>query len=160
MKAVMKKHSPLLLAAFAILLTIGLVSWGQQQQGGRYEQSGNDTTPKTKKSDRDKKVRDLDEVLDEMERMDFDKEMEKASREIAEAMKELDGNKLKLEIEKAMKDIDMAAIEKEIKTSLAKVDFDKIKAEITESPGRNQQGHERTGSGKNSAGSRIIPLQN
>ncbi|MBK6828367.1 MAG: hypothetical protein IPG86_16590 [Chitinophagaceae bacterium] len=77
MKAVMKKHSPLLLAAFAILLTIGLVSWGQQQQGGRFEQSSNDTTPKTKKSDRDKKVRDLDEVLDELERVDFEKKWKK-----------------------------------------------------------------------------------
>lgn len=120
----------LLLAVLTIVLTAGLISWDQQQSPGRYEQSATDTTPKKKDKDREKKVRDLDDVLDELERNDWEADMLKAKKEIAEAMKNFDGEKIKLEIEKAMKEVDMAKIQKEIQESLAKVDFDKIKNEI------------------------------
>ena len=51
---------------------------------------------------------------------------------LAEAMKKIDGEKIKLEVEKAMKDIDMAKIQREVQESLAKVDFEKIKREVAE----------------------------
>lgn len=132
MKPVIKKNGPLLLALFAVVLTIGLVSWGQKQTDGHYQQSQNDTTPKKNKSDRDKKIRDLDDVLDELNDAEINVDMEKIRQEIAEAMKKIDGDKIRMEIEKAMKEVDMAKIQKEVQESLAKVDFEKIKTEIAE----------------------------
>ena len=81
----------LLLVLLTLGLTAGLVSWGYKQSPGQYQQSLNDTTPKKKTGDRDKKVRYLDDVLDEMDRADFKMDMEKMQKEIAEAMKSIDG---------------------------------------------------------------------
>ncbi len=125
--------SPWRLLAILLIagLTIGLVSWDQQQSPGRHKQTFNDTVPKTK-SDRDKKIRDLDDVIDELNAVDIKEAMEKAKIEIEKAMKEIDGDKLKLEIEKAMKEVDMEKIMREVKESMAKIDFDNIRKEISE----------------------------
>jgi len=111
-------------------LTIGLVSWDQKQSPGYFGQPVNDTVPKTKPGDREKKIRDLDDVLDELNEADMKVNMEKVQKEIAEAMKQIDGNKIKIEMEKAMKEVDMDKIRKEVEESMAKVDFTKIKAEM------------------------------
>lgn len=123
-------NGPLLLVLLTLALTIGLVSWGHKQSPDRYPQSANDTTPKTKSTDREKKIRDLDDVLDELDAADMKVDMEKIKKEIAEAMKNIDGDKIKMEMEKALKEVDMEKIRKEVETSLAKVDFDKVKAEM------------------------------
>ena len=116
------------LVVLTICLTVGLVSWDYKQSPGKYQQSVNDTTPKNKSSDREKKVRDLDDVLDELDKADFDKAM----KEAVKALKEFDGAKIKLEIDKALKEVDFAKIQKDVQESLAKVDFNKIKAEIAD----------------------------
>lgn len=121
----------LLLVLLTTGLTIGLISWDYKQSPGRYPQSINDTTPKKKTTDREKKIRDLDDVLDELDATDFKVDMEKIRKEIAEAMKSIDGEKIKMEIEKALKSVDIAKIQKEVQESLAKVDFNKIKEEIS-----------------------------
>lgn len=113
-------------------LTVGLVSWDYKQKAGKYHQGLTDTTPKNKPGERDKKVRDLDDVLEELNTIDLQEEMQKAQKEIAEAMKKIDGDKLRMEIDKAMKEVDMAKIQKEVEESLAKVDFNKIKEEIAD----------------------------
>lgn len=128
MKSTNPKAAPFLLALTAIILTFGLVSWDQKQAPGQYGQPVNDTTPKNNSTD--KKVRDLDDVLNELDKADWKVDMEKIKKEITEAMKSIEGDKIKLEIEKAMKEVDMDKIQKEIKESLAKVDFSKLKAEI------------------------------
>ena len=120
----------LLLVLLTVGLTVGLVSWDYKQTPGKYQQSATDTTPKKKSIDREKKIRDLDDVLDELNAVDMKEEMEKAKKEIAEAMKNFDGDKIRLEIDKAMKEVDMAKIQKEMQESLAKVDFNKIKEEV------------------------------
>ena len=120
----------LLLVLLTVGLTVGLVSWDHKQLPGKYKQSINDTTPKKKSIDRDKRVRDLDDVLDELNAVDMKEEMEKAKKEIAEAMKSIDGDKIRMEINKALKEVDMAKIQKEVQESLAKVDFNKIKEEV------------------------------
>lgn len=122
------KATPLLLALFAIILTVGLVSWDQKQAPGQYGQSVNDTTPKNNSTD--KKVRDLDDMLNELDKAEWQVDMEKIKKEITEALKNIDGNKIKLEIEKAMKEVNFAKIQNEIHESLAKVDFSNLKAEI------------------------------
>lgn len=131
MKPTSFKNGNLLLALVAIGLTVGLVSWDYKQAPGQFRQAMNDTTPK-KKTDRDKKVRDLDDVLDELNSTDLKFEMEKVQKEIAEAMKNFNSEKIKLDIEKAMKDVDIAKIQKEVQESIAKIDFEKIQKEINE----------------------------
>jgi copper chaperone CopZ len=113
----------------AVAFTIALVSWDQKQTPGDQRQQYNaaDTTPKKKT---DKKVRDLDDVMYELDMADFKLDMEKMQQELAKAMKEIDGQKIKLDIEKAMKDIDFSKIQKEVQESLAKIDWDKMKAEV------------------------------
>ena len=117
----------MLLVLLTLVLTVGLVSWDHKQSPGRYQQSANDTVPKTKSADREKKIRDLDDVLDELDAADMKVNMEKIQKEIAEAMKNIDGDKIKMEMEKAMKEVDMDKIRKEVEIEMGKVDFNKIK---------------------------------
>ena len=120
----------ILLALLITVITLGLVSWDHKQTPGQVQQTVNDTVPK--KPAGEKKIRDLDDVLDELNEADLKVNMEKIQQEIAEAMKKIDGDKIRMEIDKALKDVDMAKIQKEVQESLAKVDFNKIKAEIAD----------------------------
>jgi hypothetical protein len=136
-----------LLALFVAAATaFALISWGHRQQPGQFknEQSYKDTVPPKK----DKKIRDLDEAIAELDNIDLKVHMEKAMQEVAEAMKQIDGEKMrldieksmkevdfdkvKMEIDKAMKEVDFAKIEKEVKESMKKIDWDKMKAEMDE----------------------------
>ena len=126
------------------LVSFVLISWGQQQKKDRqgHEQQVQDTIPQKK----EKKIRDLDEALTELERVDINEHIEKAMKEVSAALKQLDAekmrfdieksmkdvelNKIMLEVEKAMKEVDKAKIEQEVKESIAKIDFDKMKAEL------------------------------
>ncbi len=132
MNPINPKATPLLLALFTIILTVGLVSWDQKQPPGQFGQSVNDTTPKNKSTDNNKKVRDLDDVLDELDKAEWKVDMGNIKQAIAEAMKNVDVDKIRMEVEKAMKEVDMVKIKKEVQESLAKVDFSKIKAEIAD----------------------------
>lgn len=132
MKAMMQRNGHLLLALAALILTAGLVSWDQYRSPQQYGQQLNDTTPKKKSADRDKKVRDLDDVLDELNDADMKVDREKIRQNIEEAMRAIDMDKIKADIEKAMKEVDIDKIRQEVEASLAKVDFDKIKTRIAE----------------------------
>jgi chromosome segregation ATPase len=125
------KRTPLVLVLLTAALAIGLVSWGYKQSPGKYQQPINDTTPK-KKTDREKKVRDLDDVLDELDRADFKMDIEKMQRELVDAIKKIDSDKIRIEIDKAMKELDLAKIQKEVQESLAKIDFKKIQEEMAQ----------------------------
>jgi len=123
-----------------------LISWDHRQQHDQFKQDQyyQDTVPPKK----NKKVRDLDEAIAELDNIDLKSHMDKAMKEVAEAMKHLDVekmqldieksmkdiefDKIKLEIDKAMKEVDFAKIEKEVKESVAKIDWDKMKAELDE----------------------------
>ena len=130
-------------ACFSIIL----LSWGGQKQTHQQktEQSVTDTVPKNKV---DKKVRDLDDAIDEMDKAEFKVDMEKLNEQLKDAMKqidmakiqvnldkalkEVDLEKMKAEIEKATHDIDAAEIDKAIKESLASVDWEKMNKQIKE----------------------------
>lgn len=117
---------PLLLIVFAALVVI-LVSWNDKQPGDQFKQIGqNDTIP------REKKIRDLDDALRELDNIELKLDMEKIQKEIAEAMKkiDIDAAKMKLEVEKAMKEVDFDKIKREVEESMAKIDWDKIKKEL------------------------------
>lgn len=136
-----------ILIAFSIIaLTLALVSWDRQQFQGstQHTQQFNDTVPHKK----DKKIRDLDEAIAELEAVDIKVELDKAMTEVNNALKELDMQKIQLDVQRslkevdvekmkmdidiAMKEVDFAKIEKEVKESLAKVDWDKMKDELDE----------------------------
>ena len=139
------KKIPLLLIACGVVITVAFA----QSNSGTQKQSS-DTIP-TKQ----KKVRDLDDALAEIDRgelemqramKEFDRnkvekeireamknveiDMAKMKVDIEKAMKEIDSEKINLEIQKAMKEVDAEKISKEIKESLAKVDMQKVNAEL------------------------------
>jgi len=126
-------------------VAFGLISWGRHQQ--RIDRPGqnhqvSDTVPQKK----EKKIRDLDEALAELETIDLKEHLDKAMKEVNAAlkqldtekmrldidksMKEIDFDKIKLQVDKAMKEVDDVKIEQEIKESIAKIDFEEMKAEL------------------------------
>ncbi|HLF47171.1 MAG TPA: hypothetical protein VI548_12140 [Chitinophagaceae bacterium] len=116
--------------AIAMIATVSLFilsSWEFKQTVPFTEDLQNtvDTIPK-----KEKKIRDLDEALDELNSVQLQLNMEKIQKELAEAMSKIDKDRIRLEVEKALKEVDMDKIKKEAETSLARVDWDKIKAEI------------------------------
>jgi hypothetical protein len=133
--------------AVVTCFSIILLSWGGQKQTPQQksEQSITDTVPKNKA---DKKIRDLDDVLDELDRADIKVNMDKVNEELNEAMKQIDRAKIQMEVDKAMKEVDMekvkaevdrvtheidaAKIEKEVKESLASVDWEKMNKQMEE----------------------------
>lgn len=122
----------MLIAAF----TIAVVAFGFQKPQSSKSPApphgvNTDTVPKQKaKEPREKKVRDLDEALEELEALDITVEMEKAQREIREAIKELDANRIRVQAEVALKEIDVQKIQKEIQESMAKIDWSKMKKDL------------------------------
>ena len=132
----------ILIACCIISITLVLVSWDHKQVPGRNDQlrQTQDTVPQKK----DRKIRDLDEALAELEAVDINIELNKAMAEVNKALKELDLQKIQLDVERsmkevdldkikaevhdAMKEVDLAKIEQEVKQSLAKIDWNKMKA--------------------------------
>jgi hypothetical protein len=128
-------------------LSIILLSWRGQKQTHQQktEQNVIDTIPK---KDPDKKIRDLDDVIDELDRANLRVDMEKVSDQLKEAMKQIDMAKIQMEVNKAMKEVDMekikaqiekttseinaAKIDKEIKESIASVDWEKMNKDMEE----------------------------
>lgn len=137
----------LLITLCIIGATVALLSWDKKQSPPGFHQTQktfDDTIPQKK----DKKIRDLDEAIAELENIDLKVHIDKAMKEVEMAMKEIDGEKIRLDVEramkevdftrikadvdKAMKEIDFAKIEREVKESIAKIDWDKMKAELDE----------------------------
>jgi hypothetical protein len=121
-----KYFLPITLVAF---FSIALVAWGDQKQSPQPKSNQNvsDTLPKNKV---EKKVRDLDEVIDELDAAELKLNMEKVKIQIEEAMKQVDMAKIQMEMNKAMKDIDMAKVKLEMEQAMKELDMEKIKSQI------------------------------
>jgi hypothetical protein len=123
----------------------GVVIFVGAQQGnnsGITKQSYSDT-PRKKIKDIDEALQDLERARGELERTLKERDWEK---DIKEAMKEIDGDKIKKQIElalqqvdvakiqadamKAMKEVDLVKIQAELEKSLSSVDGEKMKAEL------------------------------
>jgi len=118
----------LAVTAVAITSVIVLSSWDINNTytgGNDYDHANCDTIPK-----KEKKIRDLDDVIDELNGVDLKIDMEKLQRELKESMKKIDAQKIQLDIEKAMREIDFEKIKREIDQSLAKIDFANIEKEM------------------------------
>lgn len=126
-----------IIIAVATLSFVVLSSWDFQpftfQTFG--DRQVTDTVPK--KDSREKKIRDLDDVLDELNAADLKIDMEKMQRELKDAMKKIDTEKMKMEIESSLKQVDFEKIQKEVESSMAKamkeIDAAKIQMEIQQS---------------------------
>jgi len=119
---------PLAVAAVAIISVFVLSSWDFKNTYAAWNDNGYDncdTIPK-----KEKKIRDLDDVLDELNAVDFKIDMEKMQKELNESMKKLDMKKIQLDMEKVMRDVDFEKIQKEMEQSMAKIDFGNIEKEM------------------------------
>jgi hypothetical protein len=119
---------PLAVAAVAITSVFVLSSWDFKNTYAAPNDNGYDncdTIPK-----KEKKIRDLDDVLDELNAADFKLDMEKMQKELNESMKNLDMRKMQLDMEKSMRGIDFEKMQKEMEQSMAKIDFSNIEKEM------------------------------
>src|SRR5262245_38607351 len=84
-----------------VFVSIALIAWGGQRQTPPQttKQGFTDTIPKKKT---DKKIRDLDEAIEELDNADLKVDMEKISSQIQDAMKQIDMAKVQMEVEKAI----------------------------------------------------------
>jgi hypothetical protein len=126
-----------LLAAFLLigLSTLALVSWDRKQGGDdhqRYYQDFQDTPKKKNNVVREKKVRDLDDAMEEMDNVNMDEIMANVQKEIAEAMKSVDAAKIQKEVADAMKEVNMEKIMQEVQQAMKSIDFDAMQKEIKE----------------------------
>jgi TolA-binding protein len=122
-----------LIAAALIGVSFILVSWNFQGNAFHFtgDKEYSDTVPPKKaKAEREKKFRNLDEAIEELENVNIEVDMKNAMKEVEKAMKEFDASKIHLQLEKALRDVDMKKIQEELRESLAKVDGEKIKAEV------------------------------
>ena len=126
---------PLAIAAVAITSVFVLSSWDFKNTYAAWNDNGYDncdTIPK-----KEKKIRDLDDVLDELNAVEFKIDMEKVQKDLNESMKKFDMKKMQLDMEKAMRDVDFEKIQKEMEQSMTKAmkEFDaaKIQKEVQES---------------------------
>jgi hypothetical protein len=119
---------PLVVAAVAITSVFVLSSWDFKNAYAAWNDNdydGCDTIPK-----KEKKIRDLDDVIDELNAVDFKMDMEKMQKELNESMKKIDIQKMQLDMQKAMHDVDFEKIQKEMEQSMAKIDFGNIEKEM------------------------------
>lgn len=136
-------------AVLAGALSFALLSWDFKKPGSVYI---DDETCDTIPVNREKKIRDLDDVLREMDdvqfklnkelKLDLEKmqielelslkqiDLEKMKREIELSFSKIDMDKMKAEIEKSLKEVDFDKIKKEIDASMASIDWDKMKMEL------------------------------
>jgi hypothetical protein len=129
-----KMRLPLIIVTVATASLLILSSWDFKNSNAIWNDEfcdQTDTLPK--KENREKKIRDLDDVLDELNNVDIKVDMEKMQKELSESLKKLDAKKIQLDMEKTLKDIDFEKIQKEIKESMAKIDWEKMKSDFNES---------------------------
>ena len=121
MKPTTLKNARFYLILAALTLTVGLISWDHKQSPGYIGQTFNDTTPK-KRSDsyREKKIRDLDDVLDELNDADLKVNMERVREQLAESMKALD-----------LKELDFSKMKEQLE-KVSQIDMEKMKAQMQE----------------------------
>jgi len=114
-------------ACFSVIL----LSWGGQKQTHQQgkEQSITDTVPKNKA---DKKIRDLDDVIDELDKAEIRVDMEKVNEQLKEAMKQIDMTKIQMELDKTMKEVDLEKIKAEVEKDTHDIDAAKIEKEVKE----------------------------
>ncbi len=123
------KKFPLAILASAFIITAGAF----QNKPGSHSQDIRDTVP-----DQSKKIRDIDEALEELERskLEVDRSLkeidfEKLEKQISEATKNirLNEQEMKAQVEKAMEQANAAKIQANVQMALKEADAVKLKAD-------------------------------
>jgi hypothetical protein len=120
----------------ATMLICGLVIIAAAWQGGpsKITHTGTDTVP-----ERNKKVKDIDAALEDLEMSKTEIErslkeinIEKMNAEIRESLKNvhMDSEKMKEQMEKLMKEIDLEKMHTDVQKALKDVDMEKMKIEL------------------------------
>jgi hypothetical protein len=109
-------HKPIALALAASLL-FSSASFAQSEK-----------VEKTKKERSEKKPRNFDDVMEELDRATL--QLEAELKKPLPPIPPIDAAKIKAEVEQAMKSIDAAQLKAEIEASVAKIDMTKIKADL------------------------------
>lgn len=123
----LKNISRVALVTLVLSSTVALISW--KKQDGDKQQSPiryTDTIPQQ----RDRKVRDLDEALDQLDKIDLKATIDQAMAGVAEAMKQLDAEKLQAEVQKALQQVDMEKVKVDMEKAMKEIDFTKIQADV------------------------------
>jgi len=113
-KTFILRKLPLLLLATGLVLTVTFA----QSNSGNNNSSNRDTVPK-----KDKKIRDLDEAM---------WELEKGEIEVSKALREIDFEKIEREVRAAMKamDVDMLKTQESVARAMKEVDFQKVNVDV------------------------------
>jgi hypothetical protein len=123
------KQLPIALSVSALVITAA--AW--QGQPGKTTHTTTDTIP-----DKNKKIKDIDDALDQIEKSQKDLERTMQNKDWDKEMKDaldkvhFDADKMKLQIDEAMKNIDSKKIQEEINKAMKDVDFEKMKTELKE----------------------------
>jgi hypothetical protein len=123
------KQLPIALSVSALVITAA--AW--QGQPGKTTHTTTDTIP-----DKNKKIKDIDEALDQIEKSQKDLERTMQNKDWDKEMKDaldkvhFDADKMKLQIDEAMKNINTKKIQEEINKAMKDVDFEKMKTELKE----------------------------
>ena len=130
----MNRNSWITKLSFAILVSAFIITAGAfQNKPEKHSQVIKDTLP-----DRSKKIRDIDEALEELERskLEVDRSLkeidfEKIEKQISEATKNIHLNEqeMKAQIEKAMEQANAAKIQANVQMALKEADAAKLKAD-------------------------------
>ena len=86
------------------------------------------TGNKESKESREKKARNFDDVLVELDRSSD--QLEKELKKPLPPIPPIDAEKIRAEVAQALKEVDAAKLQTELQASISKIDFDKIKTEI------------------------------
>src|SRR5689334_20637890 len=81
MKPTKIRNAKWMMGIAVLFLSVALVSWGHQPTG-KYKQPVNDTTPRKKTMEGDRKVKDLDDVIDELDKADRELNGDKMAEKI------------------------------------------------------------------------------
>src|ERR1051326_3382750 len=120
-----------------ICFSVALIAWGGQKQPHQQKTTNQNITDTVPKAKVDKKIRDLDDVIDELDKAELKVNMDKVNAELGEAMKKIDMAKIKMDVDKAMKEVDLDKIKAEVEKATkemeeAKVEMEKAKIEMKE----------------------------
>lgn len=144
---IMKNKFALILciATFSFLMLYSNEGWNQNTDQSRPAET--DTIPHK----RDKKIKDLDAVLEELDRsiitlekksskeswLNIGKEMKNIEKEMKNALKEIDIEKTQAEAQKAIRDIDVEKMRvdinkamSEINKAMSEIDIEKMKVDV------------------------------
>lgn len=136
-KSFFKTQLPVIIIISALAIT--LAAW-KEDRFAQTRQITTDTLPKKS----GKKVKNLDEALEELDKAQAELERslkdippiefdgEKIGAEVEKAMKEIDGEKLKMQIEQAMKEINPEKLKAQMEAAMKQIDMEKIKLQMAD----------------------------